>query len=27
LTLLADGEVMEYICNENNRSIPHLIGK
>ena len=26
-TLRPGWELMEYICNENNRSIPHLIGK
>ena len=25
--LMADGELIEYICNENNRDIPHLVGK
>ena len=25
--LIADGELIEYICNENNLDIPHLIGK
>lgn len=27
LTLFPDAEVMEYICNENNRALPHLVGK
>jgi hypothetical protein len=25
--LLADGELIEYICNENNLAPPHLVGK
>ena len=25
--LIADGELIEYVCNENNLSIPHLVGK
>jgi hypothetical protein len=25
--LMADGELIEYVCNENNRDIPHLVGK
>ncbi len=25
--MLYDGELMEYICPENNRDIPHLVGK
>jgi hypothetical protein len=25
--LMADAELIEYICNENNRDIPHLVGK
>jgi len=26
-TLLPEGELMEFICNENNRDIPHLPAK
>ena len=26
-TLDPDGELLEYVCNENNRDIPHLIGR
>jgi hypothetical protein len=22
-----DGELIEYVCGENNRDIPHLVGK
>lgn len=25
--LVADGELLEYVCNENNRDIEHLVGK
>jgi hypothetical protein len=25
--LIADGELIEYICNENNLDVPHLVGK
>ena len=25
--LAADGELIEYVCGENNRDIPHLVGK
>jgi hypothetical protein len=25
--LIADGELIEYICNENNLAPPHLVGK
>lgn len=25
--LLADGELIEYVCNENNLAPPHLVGK
>ena len=25
--LMADGELIEYVCNENNRDIPHIVGK
>lgn len=25
--LSADDELLEYVCNENNRDIPHLVGK
>jgi hypothetical protein len=25
--LVSDGELIEYVCNENNRDIPHLVGK
>jgi hypothetical protein len=25
--LIADGELIEYVCNENNLDIPHLVGK
>lgn len=25
--LAADTELLEYVCNENNRDIPHLVGK
>ena len=25
--ILPDGELIEYICGENNRDIPHLVGK
>ena len=25
--LMADGELIEYICNENNLDVPHLVGK
>jgi hypothetical protein len=25
--LIADGELIEYVCNENNRDLPHLVGK
>jgi hypothetical protein len=25
--LVADGELIEYICNENNLDVPHLVGK
>lgn len=25
--IIADGELIEYICNENNLDIPHLVGK
>jgi hypothetical protein len=26
-TLTADGELIEYVCNENNLDVPHLVGK
>jgi hypothetical protein len=25
--LIADGELIEYVCNENNLDVPHLVGK
>ena len=25
--LSADDELLEYVCNENNRDLPHLVGK
>jgi hypothetical protein len=25
--LIADDELLEYVCNENNRDLPHLVGK
>ena len=25
--LNADNELIEYICNENNLDVPHLVGK
>ena len=27
LTLDADGDLIEFICSENNRDVPHLVGK
>jgi hypothetical protein len=27
LVLSADDEIIEYICGENNRDVPHLVGK
>jgi hypothetical protein len=27
LTLLTDTELLEFICNENNRDLQHLPGK
>ena len=27
LTLLADGDLIEQVCNENNRDVSHLPGK
>lgn len=27
LTLLPEGELIEYICNENNKDLQHLVGK
>jgi hypothetical protein len=27
LTLIPDSDVLEYICNENNRDLPHMPGK
>jgi hypothetical protein len=26
-TLTADGELIEYVCNENNLDVAHLVGK
>ena len=26
-TLEAGGELMEYICNENNKDVGHIVGK
>jgi hypothetical protein len=23
----ADGELLEYVCNQNNRDVPHMVGK
>jgi len=25
--LLPDGELIEHICEENNRNLPHMVGK
>jgi hypothetical protein len=27
LTLVPDGELLEYVCNENNKDLEHLVGK
>jgi hypothetical protein len=27
LTLMADTELLEYVCNENNKDLQHLVGK
>jgi hypothetical protein len=27
LTLMADTELLEYVCNENNKDVKHLVGK
>ena len=27
LTLMPDAEIIEYMCNENNRDVEHLVGK
>jgi hypothetical protein len=27
LSLLPDTELLEYICNENNKDLEHLVGK
>ena len=27
LRLLPDGELIEYMCNENNKDLEHLVGK
>jgi hypothetical protein len=27
MQLLADTDLLEFVCNENNRDIPHLINK
>jgi hypothetical protein len=27
VALMADGELIEYICNENNKDLEHLVGK
>jgi hypothetical protein len=27
VTLMADTELLEYICNENNKDLQHLVGK
>jgi hypothetical protein len=27
MTLLADTELLEYVCNENNKDLQHLVGK
>jgi hypothetical protein len=27
LHLLPDTELLEYVCNENNKDLPHLVGK
>jgi len=26
-SLFPDDDIIEYICNENNRDLPHLVGK
>ena len=26
-SLITSGELMEYICNENNQDVPHIVGK
>jgi hypothetical protein len=25
--IVLDGELIEFVCNENNRSLEHLVGK
>jgi hypothetical protein len=27
IQLIADGELIEYVCNENNPALPRLMGK
>lgn len=27
ITLMPDTELLEYVCNENNKDLPHLVGK
>jgi hypothetical protein len=27
VTLMADTDLLEYVCNENNKDLQHLVGK